>query len=420
MTAERRVSISGLGYIGLPTASVLAHHGWNVHGVETNPSVVERISRGEAHIAEPDIDTMVHSAVHSGALTASAEPVPSDVFMICVPTPFLRDTNPPEPDLEHVFSAAHALVPYLRAGNLVIIESTCPVGTTQRVQEALQIAGAPHEVRFAYCPERVLPGRIIQELVSNDRVVGGIDAESSVAAEAFYRSFVNGAIFATDSRTAEMVKLAENSFRDVNIAFANEISVLCDRMRIDPWQLIRLANRHPRVNILSPGPGVGGHCIAVDPWFLVADDPEHTPLIRAAREVNDAKPNWVVEQIRHAALGTGVRDRPVRIACLGLSYKADVDDLRESPALRVALALDDAGFEVLACEPNLTRHETLRLWPLQEAIQNADLVVLLVAHRAFRRVDFNGRRVLDFCGALPQVGDGTGDRARGLVTGVPD
>ena len=326
-----RISISGLGYIGLPTAAILAHRGWQVSGVDVNPSVVERINRGEAHIAEPDIDTMVQSAVESGRLTASPEPAPADVFMICVPTPFLRDTDLPQPDLRHVFAAAKAIAPLLRTGNLVIIESTCPVGTTERVQAALSAEGAVEGVRIAYCPERVLPGWILQELVSNDRVVGGIDAESSIAAEEFYRSFVNGAVLTTDSRTAEMVKLTENSFRDVNIAFANEISILCESMGIDPWQLIRLANRHPRVNILSPGPGVGGHCIAVDPWFIVADAPTDTRLIRAAREVNDAKPRWVTEQLLRAAYELGVQERPVRIACLGLAYKPDIDDLRESP-----------------------------------------------------------------------------------------
>jgi UDP-N-acetyl-D-mannosaminuronic acid dehydrogenase len=321
--------------------------------------------------------------------------------MICVPTPFHPDTDPPQPNVEYVRAAARAIASVLAPGNLVVIESTCPVGTTELIRNELQSAGAPvGEIGVAYCPERVLPGRILAELITNDRVVGGVDVPSSEAAERFYASFVEGAILITNSRTAEMVKLVENSFRDVNIAFANEVSMLCAEEGIDAWELIRLANRHPRVNILQPGPGVGGHCIAVDPWFIVADRPELARLIRAAREVNVAKTEWVVEQVMRAANALCL-DRPARVACLGLAYKPNIDDLRESPALDVARRLAAAGIQVLACEPNVTTHPEFELLDLQTAVERADLVALLVAHREFAALERSGTPVLDFCGALP-------------------
>ena len=394
------VCVVGLGYIGLPTAATLAAAGHRVVGVDTNPRVVETINGGQVHIVEPHLSDLVHDTVESGHLSAQLEPVPAETYVICVPTPFLGGQPIPTPDIGYVLAAARSIAEVLAPGNLVIIESTCPVGATERVRDELAAAGvAATDVHLAYCPERVLPGRILHELVSNDRIIGGIDGPSSSAAEAFYRTFVTGSLLTTSSRTAEMVKLVENSFRDVNIAFANEISILCDHLEIDPWEVIRLANHHPRVEILQPGPGVGGHCIAVDPWFIVAQDPATARLIHIAREVNDAKNDWVIAQIRETAsdLETAL-GRSVRVACLGLAYKPDVDDLRESPALRVALALANAGIEVLACEPHLDAHPLLKLHRVDEAVSQADLVVILVRHSQFANVMFGDKPVLDYCG----------------------
>lgn len=394
------VCVVGLGYIGLPTAAILAAAGHRVVGVDTNPRVVETINGGQVHIVEPDLSDLVRDTVASGHLSAQLDPVPAETYLICVPTPFAGGQSTPTPDISHVLAAARSIVEVVAPGDLVIIESTCPVGTTERVRDELAAAGVgAADIHLAYCPERVLPGRILHELASNDRIIGGIDAPSSAAAEAFYRTFVTGSLLTTSSRTAEMVKLVENSFRDVNIAFANEISILCDHLEIDPWEVIRLANHHPRVEILQPGPGVGGHCIAVDPWFIVAQDPETARLIHTAREVNDAKTDWVIAQIRETAsdLETTL-GRSVRVACLGLAYKADVDDLRESPALRVALSLANDGIEVLACEPHLSAHPLLKLRQIDEAVSEADLVVVLVRHSQFANVSFGDKPVLDYCG----------------------
>jgi UDP-N-acetyl-D-mannosaminuronic acid dehydrogenase len=400
MPDQATVCVIGLGYIGLPTAATLARAGNMVVGVDVNPAVVDGINAGRVHIVEPDLPELVAEMVRSGLLRAQAQPVPADTYLICVPTPFTRGSEVPTPDVSHVLAAARSIAGVLRERSLVIIESTCPVGTTEQVRDALRAAGAPDTIHLAYCPERVLPGRILHELAANDRIIGGIDAGSADAASAFYRGFVTGSLFLTSSRTAEMVKLVENSFRDVNIAFANEVSMLSEHLEIDAWEVIRLANRHPRVEILQPGPGVGGHCIAVDPWFIVAQDPETARLIRTARDVNDAKTDWVVARVQaevakfEASLG-----RPVRVACLGLSYKPDVDDLRESPALHVAEQLADAGIEVLACEPHIASHPRFTLHAADEAIAAADLIVVLVRHTAFVGIPFGERPVLDFCGA---------------------
>jgi UDP-N-acetyl-D-mannosaminuronic acid dehydrogenase len=401
MTAQR-ICVLGLGYIGLPTASLLATKGFTVHGVDVSAQVVETINRGAIHIVEPDLDVLVRAAVRSGNLQAALEPAPADVFIIAVPTPFIGEGH--EPDLSYVDAATEALAPVLEAGNLVILESTSPVGTTERVAAHLarirpELAG---RVRVAHCPERVLPGRILRELVDNDRVVGGIDLASTEAASAFYRSFVAGEVLATTARTAEMCKLVENSFRDVNIAFANELSLLCDKLGINVWELIRLANRHPRVEILRPGPGVGGHCIAVDPWFVVHSAPELTPLIQTARSINDGKRDWVVERVLEKAH----RFRDPVVACLGLAYKPDVDDLRESPALAITLRLKEAlgDDKVLAVEPNLSSTEERPLVELDEALAQADVVVALVAHRPFKTIDpeiLKTRVVIDTCGVFP-------------------
>jgi UDP-N-acetyl-D-mannosaminuronic acid dehydrogenase len=379
---QRTVCVLGLGYIGLPTASFLATKGYQVLGVDVAPGVVDTINRAEIHIREPDLDILVKSAVQSGRLKAALEPAPADVFIIAVPTP-LRDDK--EADLSAVRAAVLAIAPHVRPGNLVILESTSPVGTTARlVADGLRAAGVdPGDVHVAHCPERVLPGRILVELIQNDRIVGGVDEAATAAAAAFYREFVNGEVLETTAATAELAKLAENTYRDVNIALANELSMICDRVDVDVFELIALANRHPRVDILRPGPGVGGHCIAVDPWFIVAQAREEARLIRTAREVNDAKPDWVVAKVRQKA----ARFRRPAIACLGLAFKADVDDLRESPALHIVRALREADLgDLLVVEPHLRASEEFDLVPLEAAIERADIVLLLVDHRAFRRL----------------------------------
>jgi UDP-N-acetyl-D-mannosaminuronic acid dehydrogenase len=383
---------------------LLATKGHSVRGVDVRGDVIETINRGEIHLVEPDLDLLVRSAVHSGNLVAADTPEPSDVFILAVPTPFKDDK---QPDLTFVAEATRAIEPHLRAGCLVILESTSPVGTTEAV--AAQLAKARPDLCtvegpaffVAHCPERVLPGHILRELVENDRVVGGVNPASTHAAAAFYRSFVRGEVLETTSRTAEMTKLAENSYRDVNIAFANELSMICDSQGISVTELIGLANRHPRVDILRPGPGVGGHCIAVDPWFIVAGSPDTSHLIRTAREVNVSKEHWVVAQVITKAEAYA---KP-RIACLGLAYKPDVDDLRESPALHIAMRLRDhfGADAVVAVEPNITQSDALQLVDLDTALRDADIVLALVAHREFRAIKpshVEGRVVIDTCGVF--------------------
>lgn len=402
----RNVCVIGLGYIGLPTASLLATRGYTVHGVDVNRDTVETINQGRIHIVEPDLDILVRSAVQSGQLTAGMEATPADVFILAVPTPF-KGGN--EPDLSYVEAATRDMTQVLQAGNLVILESTSPVGTTEKVAEWIaeerpDLAGG--SVHVAHCPERVLPGQIIKELVDNDRVVGGLNKTATEAAIAFYEEFVSGAVLATTARTAEMAKLTENTFRDVNIALANELSMICDRLGIDVWRLIELANRHPRVNVLRPGPGVGGHCIAVDPWFVIASAPDDGHLIRAARSVNDAKPGWVVSQVIERS---GRLRQPV-VACLGLAYKPDVDDLRESPAVRITGEIGRAGIgEVLAVEPHCDElppelnEAGVMAASLGEAIERADLIVALVPHRPFLQISasqLTKKMIVDACGLL--------------------
>lgn len=397
---EQRICVVGLGYIGLPTASLLATKGYRVHGVDVSERVVATISEGRIHIVEPDLDIMVRAAVASGNLSASLVPSEADIFILAVPTPF---TQGHAPDLSYVETATRSVAPFVQSGNLVILESTSPVGTTERVAEIL-FAERPDlrgEIALAHCPERVLPGQILRELVDNDRVVGGIDHHSTEVASAFYRRFVRGEVVETTARTAELCKLVENSFRDVNIAFANELSLICHELGVNVWEVIALANRHPRVNILRPGPGVGGHCIAVDPWFIVHTAPAQSRLIRAAREINDGKTEWVVQRVLEKAH----RFRDPTIACLGLAYKPDVDDLRESPALLIyqRLKAELGEDKVLAVEPNLNTAADLPLTPLDEAIEAADVVVALVAHRPFRYVDpelLKARVVIDTCGVF--------------------
>lgn len=377
------ICVMGLGYIGLPTASVLATKGYKVTGVDVSPKVVDTINEGRIHIVEPDLDILVKSAVNSGNLTASLSPVPADVFIIAVPTPFKEGKKP---DLSYVAAATRAIAPHVKNGDLVILESTSPPGTTEEIVAAeLEAAGhnTTEDIFVAHCPERVLPGRILIELIENDRVVGGINETSTQKAVAFYESFVRGEVLSTTAKTAELVKLTENSYRDVNIAFANEISMIADAEGVNTWEVISLANRHPRVNILNPGPGVGGHCIAVDPWFIVDRAPQHSRLIRTAREVNDSKPEWVLNRLRAMARKF---HKPV-IGCLGVAFKADVDDLRESPACEIVTrAIDERLGEVLVCDPNIKSHARFDLRRLDEVLDRSDIVVLLVDHRQFRKL----------------------------------
>ncbi|BEP57256.1 UDP-N-acetyl-D-mannosamine dehydrogenase [Variovorax sp. V118] len=400
----KTVSVIGLGYIGLPTAAVFASRKLNVVGVDVNQNAVDTINQGKIHIIEPDLDMVVHAAVTEGYLRAVTKPEPADAFLIAVPTPF-KDGH--QPDLSYIESASRSIASVLKKGDLVILESTSPVGATEKMAAWLAEArpdltfpethGEESDIRVAHCPERVLPGHVLRELVQNDRVIGGITPKCSAAAAALYSVFVQGECVITNARTAEMCKLTENSFRDVNIAFANELSIICDSQGIDVWDLIKLANRHPRVNILQPGPGVGGHCIAVDPWFIVSAAPEQARLIRTAREVNDEKPKWVIEKVKLAVANyleanSKKSARDVTIACFGLSFKPDIDDLRESPALAIAceIARTHAGL-VWGVEPNIMAlkapaSDLLILKTLEDAIEGADVILLLVDHQEFKNI----------------------------------
>ncbi|MWL88202.1 MULTISPECIES: UDP-N-acetyl-D-mannosamine dehydrogenase [unclassified Cupriavidus] len=403
---KKTVCVVGLGYIGLPTAALLASNGFQVVGVDLNVHAVETINQGRVHIVEPDLDAFVRSAVTAGRLQAFTTPRAADVYMICVPTPFHEGEGIPQPNIDYVLAATRSIAGLVKAGDMVILESTSPVGTTQRMADELAAAGVDvANVHMAYCPERVLPGKIMTELVENDRVVGGLKPEDTHAVTAFYRSFVRGAVLETDAKTAEMCKLTENSFRDVNIAFANELSMICAKDGINVWNLIQLANRHPRVNILQPGAGVGGHCIAVDPWFIVSRDPENARLIRSAREVNNYKTEWAIQQIKVAVADASARvARKPKVACLGLAFKPDIDDLRESPAVHIATALQSQGYDVVAVEPNIESHDAFPLMSLEDAMAQADVLVVLVKHRQFAdeevRAALARANALDFCGVL--------------------
>jgi UDP-N-acetyl-D-mannosaminuronic acid dehydrogenase len=406
------ISIVGLGYIGLPTAAVFASRKIKVIGVDVNQHAVDTINRGQIHIVEPDLDMLVHAAVTEGYLKATTQPQPADAFLIAVPTPFKEGpTGKHHPDLSYIESAAKSIAPVLKKGDLVILESTSPVGATEQMAAWLaearpdltfpQTHGEASDIRVAHCPERVLPGHVLRELVQNDRVIGGMTPLCSEAAARLYKTFVLGECVITDARTAEMCKLTENSFRDVNIAFANELSVICDEINVNVWDLIRLANRHPRVNILQPGPGVGGHCIAVDPWFIVHKSPETARLIRTARKVNDDKPHYVVNKVRAAAS----KLKNPKIACLGLAFKADIDDLRESPAVEIVHHLKELNIgELYVSEPHITElpknltDTNVFFRDAKEAIAEANIVLLLVNHQVFKDVRVNalaGKVVFD-------------------------
>lgn len=414
--AYKTVSMIGLGYIGLPTAAVLASRGVSVIGVDINQHAVDTINQGRIHIVEPELDALVHEVVRTGKLRAITKPESADVFLIAVPTPFKGDH---EPDLAYVEAASRSIAPVLKKGNLVILESTSPVGSSEQMSawlaESRPDLTFPHQVgeqadiNIAYCPERVLPGKVIHELVENDRVIGGMTPRCAIRASELYKIFVKGDCIITNARTAEMCKLTENSFRDVNIAFANELSLICDELNINVWELIRLANHHPRVNILQPGPGVGGHCIAVDPWFIVDKSPKTARLIRTAREVNDHKPHYVIEKVEAAA----AKYKKPKIACLGLAFKADIDDLRESPSLEIVQHLKKMNLgELYIVEPHIPElPESLMGSDVHfanaiEAVEKADIVLLLVNHQIFKEIGINslaGKVVIDTRGLWESV-----------------
>ena len=410
------VSIIGLGYIGLPTAAVLASKGVKVVGVDVNQHAVDTINQGKIHIVEPELDILVHKAVQDNYLKAVTKPEKADVFMVAVPTPF-KDNY--KPDLSYIKSAAKAIATVLERGNLVILESTSPVGATEKMMEWMREERPDlsfpkfgddkfkADIAVTHCPERVLPGQVVRELVENDRIIGGVTTQCAERARELYKIFVEANCLITDCRTAELSKLVENSFRDVNIAFANELSLICDKLGINVWELIKLANRHPRVNILQPGPGVGGHCIAVDPWFIVDSAPDEAKLIRMARLVNDNKPNFVLNKIDCAVSLIGKSKTELKIACLGLAFKPDIDDLRESPALSIMRKISLMGFsEVLLAEPNIftlpkefkDKEQLVSLVLADEAIRAADIVVLLVDHTPFKSIDLgllSGKQIVD-------------------------
>lgn len=415
----RTVSVIGLGYIGLPTAAMFASRNIHVIGVDVSDRAVSAINEGRVHIVEPDLNMVVHAAVVEGYFRATKTPEPADAFLIAVPTPFTKDH---QPDLTYIEQASKSIASVVKKGDLVILESTSPVGTTEKVADWLAAArpdlsfpqthGEFSDIRIAYCPERVLPGQILRELVSNDRVIGGMTPRCSEAAASLYKTFVEGECVVTNARTAEMCKLTENSFRDVNIAFANELSIICSEQGINVWELIKLANRHPRVKILQPGAGVGGHCIAVDPWFIVTRSPESARLIRTARDVNDGKPNWVVAKVKEAVeqaiqAQPGRTQEDVTVACFGLAFKPNIDDLRESPALAISsvVARWHTGTTLLV-EPHIkvlpaSLDGIAELSTVEHALAAADVAVILVSHNAFKKCLTELRPsvcVVDACG----------------------
>jgi UDP-N-acetyl-D-mannosaminuronic acid dehydrogenase len=406
----KNICVFGLGYIGLPTAAMFAHHGANVVGVDVNQHAVDTINQGKIHIVEPGLEAIVKQAVDNNKLKASLTPVHSDAYLIAVPTPFKGDDH--TPDLSYIQAVSKALAPLLEKGDLVILESTSPVGATEQMVEWLAEARSDltfpkyHEpdneadIFVAYCPERVLPGKVVEELISNDRIIGGMTKESTKKAQEVYRIFVEGELLETNSRTAEMAKLTENASRDVSIAFANELSIISDKLDINIWELIELANHHPRVNILQPGAGVGGHCIAVDPWFIVNQNPDEAKIIRAAREINDSKPDWVIGKINAEIdkLKEQGIEKPT-VALLGLAFKPNIDDLRESPAVNIAQKMLDAdNASMLLVEPNISKLpeklNTGMLVSLNSAVEQADLIVVLVAHDEFTDIALSDKKVI--------------------------
>ena len=398
-----QVVIIGLGYIGLPTSALIASNGTNVLGVDVNQKIVETINEGKIHIIEPDLNEIVSKAVSDGYLKASTKPLSADVFLIVVPTPFKENH---QPDISFIEDATNGIIPLLKKGDLYIIESTSPIGTTEKMQKLIfksrpELKG---QIHIAYCPERVLPGNVMYELVENDRVVGGVDEVSTQKAISFYKNYVNGDLHGTNARTAEMCKLVENSSRDIQIAFANELSLICDNANINVWKLINLANKHPRVNILQPGCGVGGHCIAVDPYFIISDYPKESKMIGKAREVNNYKSLWCAEKIKHEVLKFEIKNgRKPKTALMGLAFKPNIDDLRESPAKFITqyVLQNSNNDEYFIVEPNIESHSIYKLTELEYAVKNSDIIVFLVAHNEFKNIKFDIDKVfLDFCGVF--------------------
>ena len=396
----KKVAIIGLGYIGFPTAAIVADKGFQVLGVDINPAVVDAVNAGKMHIIEPGLDTVVKRAIENGLLRATLKPESADVFLIVVPTPFLQNHFP---DISYVESATRSVIPFFKEGSLLIIESTSPVGTTEKMRDLIwkERPELKEKIHIAYCPERVLPGNAIYELEHNDRVIGGINKVSTQKAIEFYRLFVRGDLHPTNSRTAEMCKLTENSSRDVQIAFANELSMICDQADINVWELIDLANKHPRVNILQPGCGVGGHCIAVDPWFIVSDFPEQAQIIKRSRVTNDYKAEWCADKALTACFQfENKTGRTPVVACMGLAFKPDIDDLRESPAMYiVSRIIAESRADVLVVEPYINSHKSFNLANFNEAYNKADIIVWLVRHKPFLTVHKQTKKIeLDFCG----------------------
>lgn len=392
----------GMGYIGLPTAALLANRGYQVHGVDINQKTIDVINRAEAHIVEPELDKFVHFAIKSGYFTANIKPAEADVFIIAVPTPFHEDklnklTNSPIPNIDYIVDATKQISPYVKSGNLILLESTSPVGTTDKVVKILKLEGVDTSgIYVAHSPERVLPGHIMKELIENDRVVGGVNNTSTKEAAEFYRTFVDGEVMETNAKTAEMTKLTENSFRDVNIAFANELSILCDDMDINVRELILLANKHPRVNILNPGCGVGGHCISVDPWFIVDSTNGKAQMIEQARRTNDNKADWVLEKIKNTMLQFEIKhNKKPTVACMGLSFKPNIGDLRESPALYIAKKLNEFT-SIVSVEPNIRECIGLNLVDIKTGLES-DICIYLVNHKEFWAKNIK-EADLDFCG----------------------
>jgi len=397
------INIIGLGYIGLPTAAILASSGYRVHGTDINHEVVEIINNGKIHITEPDLEEVVYNSIKTGNLSAHAEPQKSDIYIICVPTPLKKINEDYEPQLSYIEQAIKSIKNLLKPGDLVILESTSPVGTTKLISDILKKEGCNiDDIYFAYCPERVLPGSILKEIVENDRVVGGLSNESTIYASKFYKTFVKGNVFETNAKTAEMCKLTENSYRDVNIAYANELSIICNDEGIDVNELIMLANKHPRVSILEPGPGVGGHCIAVDPWFIVAKHKSKAKLIRSARDVNNNKKDWVIEKIQER-IDHFIKkhDKEPICACYGLSYKPNIEDCRESPALDITKNLSMRYKNIIAVDPFVTSYKDILIKDKKYAVANADIHIFLVKHDDFENINFNdikkNTELLDYC-----------------------
>ena len=400
----KKCCVVGLGYIGLPTAAVIADSEHEVIGLEINHKIIDMVKSGKAHFQETNLNQLLLKVINSGSLRPVINIEPSDIFIITVPTPLKKDNKKiPTPDISYVVDAANTIAEVIKKNDLIIIESTCPVGTSEKIHNLIDNKTSLKKDEFfvAYCPERVIPGNILNEIVNNDRVIGGINEKSSALAKDFYSNFCNGKLITTNAKTAELVKLAENSYRDVNIAFANELSMICDELKISSQELINIANHHPRVNILNPGCGVGGHCIAVDPWFLASAFPQKTPLIQTSRKVNKTKTNWVINKIKQEInIYKKQESKIFKLGILGLAFKPDIDDLRESPAVFITEQLINAGIDVLCSEPFITSHEKINLIELNKVIEESDIIVILVAHSIFKTANFRSKKVLDFCEAL--------------------